>query len=125
MNPQAMEPFGSALLVYFEGCSDAEIVVHRDDGREAPLPASYFFREEADFTDIEKKAVAFCKGYVLDVGASTGLHSLALQNKGYRVTAIDISQHAVEIMKRRGVKDVQYADAFEFNGGPFDTLLMM
>jgi SAM-dependent methyltransferase len=125
VNPQAMEPFGIALLAYFEGCTNAELIVRRDDGKEAPLPVSLFFREPSDFTAIEKAAIELCKDHVLDVGAGTGLHSMALHRRGHPVTSIDISPQAVTIMRQRGLKDARCADIFEFLGGPFDTLLMM
>ena len=62
---------------------------------------------------------------MLDVGAGTGLHSLVLQQNGLWVTAIDISPEAVEIMAHRGVRDVHCANLFEYQGGPFGTVLMM
>jgi len=122
MNPQAMEPFGMALLAYFEGCANAELIVRRDNGKEAPLPVSLFFREQSDFTAIEKAAIELCKGRVLDVGAGTGLHSMVLHRRGLPVTAIDISPQAVTIMRQRGLKDAHCADIFKFQDGHFDTL---
>jgi 2-polyprenyl-3-methyl-5-hydroxy-6-metoxy-1,4-benzoquinol methylase len=89
------------------------------------MPVRHFFREPAAFTRVEKVALDHCRGYVLDVGAGTGLHSLALQARGLRVTAIDVSDHAVKIMTLKGVVDVQRADLFEYDGGPFDTVLML
>lgn len=76
------------------------------------------------FTTIEQAATGRCHGSVLDVGAGTGLHSLVLQERGFAVTAIDIMPQAVEIMRRRGVSDARLGD-FGFEGGPFDTLLML
>jgi len=32
MDPKAMEPQGLALLAYFQGDLNAELVIHRDDG---------------------------------------------------------------------------------------------
>lgn len=125
MNPQAMEPFGRALLDYHDGESNAELIVRRDDGIEAPLPASHFFREESSFSEIEKKALALSRGHVLDVGAGAGSHSLILQARGYEVTSLDICPDAVTVMKRRGLKDVRCADVFSFHGGRFDTLLLL
>ena len=43
MDPRAMEPFGKALAAYFEGESEAELILRRDDGEEAAIPASHFF----------------------------------------------------------------------------------
>ena len=125
MNADAPEPFGLALLDYFQGNASAELVIHRDDGVDATLPASHFFRGPDGFSSIDNAALALCQGRVLDVGAGSGPHSLALQTKGFSVTAIDVSRHAVEIMSQRGVKDVHCANVFDFAGGPFDTLLMM
>ena len=125
MNAEAMEPYGQALLDFFNGESLATIVAHRDDGLADDLPASVFFREPSGFSSIEQAALALCKGYVLDIGAGTGCHSLALQERGTRVLAIDVSPQAIEILSKRGVEQRQHADVFEFHEGPFDTLLMM
>jgi SAM-dependent methyltransferase len=89
------------------------------------IPVRRFFRDASEFTPIENAALDLCRGHVLDVGAGSGLHSLVLQEKGLPVTSIDISPHAVEIMKRRGVKDVHRADIFEFQGGPYGTVLLL
>jgi SAM-dependent methyltransferase len=125
MDAKAMGPYGAALRSYFAGNTGAALILHLDDGREVQLPASHFFRGPSAFTPIEEAAMAFCSDPVLDVGAGTGLHSLVLQQKGLRVTAIDISPEAVEIMANRGVQDVHCADLFEYQGGPFGTVLMM
>ena len=61
----------------------------------------------------------------MDVGAGTGLHSRVLQQKGLPITAIDINPHAVSIMRQQDLMDVHCTDIFEFQGGRFDTLLMM
>jgi SAM-dependent methyltransferase len=116
MNPNAMTPFGLALLAYFRGETSAQIGIRRDDGFEDPLPMNQFFRSVDEFIPIEFAAIELCQGHVLDIGAGAGIHSLALQSQGMSVTAIDISPHAVELLTRRGV---------DFEEGPFDTLLML
>jgi len=125
MDPKAMEPYGAALSAYFEGDANAEVIVRRDDGEESKLPISYFFRQPSAFTPIENAAIDYCTGHVLDVGAGTGVHTLALQEKGFQVTAIDVNSAAVQIMTRRGVKDVHRADLFKCQYEPVDTILMM
>jgi SAM-dependent methyltransferase len=125
MNQKSMEPYGAALLAYFRGDTGAKLLVRRDDGQEVPLPVSHFFREPSQFTPIERAAIERCADHVLDAGAGTGLHSLVLQQKGLRVTAIDIIPAAVEIMIRRGVKDARCADLFDYEDAAFDTVLMM
>lgn len=125
MNPDAMTPYGLALLAYLEGQADAEILIRRDDGVEAPLPARHHFRPPAEFSSLERAALDRCAGHVLDIGAGTGLHSLVLQERGLTVTAIDVCAQAVDIMRRRGVRDALHADVFAYRGGPFDTLLVL
>ena len=127
MSQNAMEPYGKGLLAYWEGDKTAEIFFLLDDshGDSRPIPISNFFRDETEFTPIEQTALDLCKGFILDVGAGTGLFSLPLQAKGLAVTAIDIDPNAVKIMKARGVKDVDQVDVFEFWGGPYDTILLM
>jgi SAM-dependent methyltransferase len=125
MDPQAMTPYGLALLAYFEGETAAQLLIRRDDGIEATLAMSHFFRPPAEFSPIEVAALERCHGHVLDIGAGSGLHSLDLLSRGRTVTAIDISPEAVEIMSRRGVGDVHCTDVVDFQGGPFDTLLML
>ncbi|NIM95088.1 MAG: methyltransferase domain-containing protein [Anaerolineales bacterium] len=125
MNTEAMEPYGQALLDFFNGDVLAKVAVHRDDGFTDDLVPSGFFRKPSGFSPLEQTAMMLCRGYTLDIGAGTGCHSLALQDRGIRVLAIDISPHAIEIMSKRGVKESQKIDVFEFHEGHFDTLLMM
>ncbi len=125
MGPDAMEPFGNALLAHLDQETSAVMIVRRDDGLEAFLPAAHFFRNESEFSVIEKRALALCSGRVLDIGAGTGIHTLALQDKGHSVTAIDVCPQAVQVMSRRGVMDARNADVFGFREGAFDTLLLL
>ncbi|MFW6243194.1 MAG: class I SAM-dependent methyltransferase [bacterium] len=122
---ESMSPYGKALTDYYQGDDSAEIIYHRDDGHSIKSPVQIFFREESDMSIIEKKALQLCFGDVLDIGAGTGLHSLILQNEGLNVKAIDISPKAVEIMKNRGVKNVECRNIFKYEGEKFDTLLML
>lgn len=124
-NRDSMAPHGLALKAFFEGETTAQLLLRRDDGLESPIPVSFFFREPADFSALELAALERCRGRILDVGAGSGLHSLVLQARGHEVTALDVSAEAVEIMRRRGVRDVRRGDVFDFRGGPFDTLLLL
>ncbi len=125
MDPQAMTPHGLAMLAYHEGETSAQLVIRRDDGFEASLPASHFFRSPAEFSPIEIAALECCRGDVLDIGAGAGIHSLPLVARGHAVTAIEINAEAVEVMVRRGVPDARCVDVFDFREATFDTLLML
>lgn len=125
MRPEDMDIHGAALWAYFEGETGAVEIVRTDACRESPVPVRHFFRTPPEFAALVNAALARCGGRVLDAGAGSGLHTLALQEMGLAVTAVDISPQAVEIMRRRGVRDVHCADIMSYHGGPFDTLLML
>ncbi len=121
----AMDPFARALTAYFAGDAQATVIMRREDGVEAPLPAAVFFRGESDFLPMERLALDRCRGRVLDVGAGVGCTALVLQARGLSVTALDVSPPVVDIMRARGVRDPVCADIFGWRGGPFDTLLLL
>jgi SAM-dependent methyltransferase len=125
MKSEAMKPYGLALVAYVGGRIDAEIIIRRDDGVEAPLPARHYFRAVSEFSQIEAAAIEHCRGRILDVGAGAGIHSLALQSRGLPVTSIDICRHAVDVMIERGVRNAVQADIFEFGENAYDTLLLL
>jgi hypothetical protein len=58
MDPKTMEPYSAALLAYFDGEKNAELIFRRDDGVEARMQVSHFFRESGTFTDIENTKIA-------------------------------------------------------------------
>jgi SAM-dependent methyltransferase len=120
-----MDPYGQALRDFQNGDASATITVRRHDGFVSPLPAAVFFRKEAEFSQLEQKALALCRDRILDIGAGTGCHSLALQERGAKVQAIDISPQAIEILTKRGVANARLMDVFNLSGERFDTLLMM
>lgn len=117
--------FGKALEDYQLGIREGKLIVQSDLTDTDIIPVEYFFRVWDEMPAIEKEALKLCKGSVLDVGAAAGCHSLELQKKGFAVTAIDISRGAVEVMKKRGVKEVRQADFFQFTEMKFDTLLLL
>lgn len=125
MKPEAMTLHGKSLLDYYNGDLKAEIILRRDDGFETVLPISVFFRSETEFFPEEIEAINLSKGKVLDIGAGSGVHSLVLQSRGLKVTAIDIDCNAVNIMIGKGIKNVRCADVMQFGSGPYDTLLML
>jgi SAM-dependent methyltransferase len=125
MIEDAMKPYGLSLLSYFEGEHDTALIIRRDDGFESKVPVKHFFRKEVEFGAIERVALEQCRGHVLDIGCGTGIHSLVLDSRGFTVTAIDITQEAVDIMNRRGFKGGLHGNIFEYQGGPFDTLIML
>lgn len=88
------------------------------------LEIAYFFRAYKAMPKLEQNALDKCTGKVLDVGCGAGSHALYLQQKGVDVTAIDISAHAVETAKKRGVKQVFQLDLMTVSE-KFDTILLL
>ena len=75
--------------------------------------------------ELEKHALQLVKGKVLDVGAGAGAHSLYLQDSGYDVTAMDISELSCEVMTERGIKNVICNDVWNCKVEQFDSILLM
>lgn len=117
--------YGTALLDYLAKPGDQTIAVLSDIAEDDAYPVSWFFRKPTDFPELEEKALRLCKGKVLDIGAGTGIHSLALQSRNFDVTAIDISEGAINAMKKLGVKNALKKDFYTINEVKYDTLLML
>lgn len=124
MEVDTWKPYTAAMEAYHRGKRDAVIVVY-DDFERDEVPVSYFFREPAEFPAYEWQALDLCVGRVLDVGAGSGCHALVLQERGLEVTAIDIDQSMVRILRDRGVRDARVATWMDIEAEPFDTVLMM
>ena len=69
----------------------------------------------------------FARGRVLDVGCAAGRVSLLLQERGCEVVAIDESPLAVDVARRRGVKDARRSPlpTWTRRSGLFDTVLIV
>jgi len=123
---RAFDPHEQALRDYFfHGRRDATVTLHSDLGEYDHLPVSIFFREPPEFFPFERIALDACRGTVLDVGASTGVHSLALQERGVEVVAIEILAAGAEIMQARGVRSIVLGDVRTEVLPRVDTVLMM
>ena len=93
---------------------------------EDEIPVKQLFRNFTEMPALEQEALRMSEGRILDVGAGSGCHSLALQEMGKTVKAIDISPLSVEVMLKRGVKDACLENFFnEQFSGSFDTILML
>lgn len=118
--------FGKAILDYQTNNAPQDLVTETSISEEDEMSVAYLFRPFAEMPKIEQRALQLAKGKVLDVGCGAGSHSLYLQNEcKLEVTAIDISEHAIEACKLRGVKDARVQDVMTFQNEKFDTLLLL
>jgi methylase of polypeptide subunit release factors len=119
------DPFGDAINDFYNKGKAPDIKVNSNYTQDEKISPSWFFRTENKMPGLEKTALHRCKGKVLDVGAAAGCHSLILQKKGYNVTAMEKSELAVEVMKKRGIQKTICTDIYTFSGSNFDTILML
>ena len=120
------DAFGQALMHYQNGKS-RQYTVERDDGHIDHLKTGTYFQVHEEWPTYEREAMKSIKGRVLDVGCGAGRHAIYLQNTGFDVLGIDASPLAIEICKRRGLKNAKVMPIEEINygSGSFDTVLMM
>ena len=119
------DPMGAAIYDYYRNGNADVLRVFSSQFEEDEIPVEDLFREFEDMPELEKLALELADGDILDVGAGSGCHSLALQKMGKRSVAIDISPLSVEVMKDRGVDACQinlYDESFCMQ---FDTVLML
>jgi SAM-dependent methyltransferase len=120
------DAFGRLLLDHLDG-RDVHEIVERDDGliMTGGRPTTYFAPFRKWFT-MERRAMRLARGRVLDVGCGAGRVALHLQERGLEVVAVDVSPGAVEVSRRRGVRDARLlalADVDE-SLGRFDTVIL-
>ncbi len=119
------DPMGAAIYDYHKKGKAGVLRVFSSQFEEDEIPVADLFREYEDMPELEKAALDMAEGAVLDVGAGSGCHSLALRRLGKETVAIDISPLSVEVMRERGVDARQvnlYDESFDER---FDTVLML
>lgn len=117
--------YGKFLKDYLAKDRSNIILLHNNYAEAEEMPAEIFFRKEYELSDLELFALRICSGKVLDIGAGAGAISLALQRRGFDVTALEISEGAVDVLHRRGIKKIIHEDIFKFEDQKFDTLLLL
>jgi len=102
-------------------------IIERDDGTFMTGGGFDYIAPFAEWLDTERKATRYVRGRVLDAGAGAGRVSLHLQERGYDVVGIDVSQKVARIARKRGVRDIRLADVLELDPakiGLFDTVVL-
>lgn len=124
------DAWGAQLLAQYKSRNKDETfeIIEREDGYiAAGSPRGYYFWNYSKWSPTEKRAIAFVKGRVLDVGCGAGRHSLYLQKLGFDVTGIDNSPGAIKVCKLRGLKKARILPIErigEFSQSFFETIIM-
>ena len=101
-------------------------IIERDDGFVEAAKLVYFAPVRR-WPAVERRALRWVRGRVLDAGLGAGRAALELQRRGRSVVGIDVSPGAVEVARRRGVRDVRLLAFEEVDDsiGRFDTIVML
>jgi SAM-dependent methyltransferase len=120
-----MDVWGAIYVDHLEG----RVLPHsieRDDGLEHQVPSAlaYF---KAPRSDLERTYLDALRGPGLDVGAGAGSHARYLEARGLAVTAVDSSQGAVDVCRRRGCQDARLMDLrnLDLQPGHFSAIIVM
>ncbi|MEO4007055.1 class I SAM-dependent methyltransferase [Flavobacterium sp. CAU 1735] len=117
---------GKAILDYQTNNAPEDIITETSLTEADSMSVAYLFRGYEDMPGIEQKALQLAKGKILDVGCGAGSHSLYLQEKGLDITAIDISENAVEACRLRGLQNVSVQDVMTLSDTiQYDTILLL
>lgn len=130
MNSEYMKDlFGKAILDFQTNTSPEAIITETNISEADEMDVAYLFRNYKEMPNTEKKALQLCKGKILDVGCGAGSHSLYLQEEGFDVTSIDISENAIKACSLRGLKNLKVQNLLdldsESNHDKFDTILLL
>ncbi|MEK8179485.1 class I SAM-dependent methyltransferase [Flavobacterium buctense] len=117
--------FGQAILDFQTNNSPEDLVTETNISEADEMSVEYLFRSYNDMPKLEKKALQLAKGKILDVGCGAGSHSLHLQEKGFEVTAIDISPNAIKACQLRGVKNARVQNVLDIKNEKFDTIILL
>ena len=121
------DAYGQLLVAALEG-DDVVEIVERNDGfiSASVLGPKMYLAPFRRWPSHHRRAMRHAKGRVLDVGAGAGRVSLYLQERGHEVVAIDNSPGAIEVCRRRGVRDVRVLafDGVDESIGTFNTIVL-
>lgn len=119
------DPMGQAIYDYYNGNKVGKLRVLSSQFDEDEIPVKELFRDFDSMPYIEQVALRMSEGSILNVGAGSGCHSLALKKMGKQSKAIDISPISVAIMKDQGIDAEQINLYDESFTEQFDTMLFL
>jgi SAM-dependent methyltransferase len=103
-------------------------VIERDDGLINGAPADHYLDEPDAWQPHDHRALRLARGAVLDIGVGAGRTAIELQRRGTAVTGLDTSAGAIEVARKRGLRDTVLTTVDEYAARAqtrYDTFLML
>src|SRR3954447_8299495 len=102
-------------------------IIERDDGLINGAPADHYLAEPDAWQPHDHRALRLCRGHVLDIGCGAGRTAIELQRRGTAVTGLDTSPGAIEVSRKRGLRDtvLNTVDAYGHSSARYHTFLML
>jgi SAM-dependent methyltransferase len=127
--PAEKDAYGQMMLATLEGEENVLEIVERDDSfiSASVMGPKLYLAPFRRWPAHHRQAMRLARGRVLDVGAGAGRVSLHLQERGHEVVALDNSPGAIEVCRRRGVRDARLLDFSDVDEslGTFDTIVLL
>lgn len=120
-----LDLFGRAILDYQTNNEPQDLITETNISEADEMNVAYLFRSFKEMPKIEQKALQLSKGKILDVGCGAGSHSFHLQEKGFDVNSIDISENAIKACELRGLKNARVQNLLDIQNETFDTILLL
>ena len=126
LTPPEIDAMGNAIADYARTGKAAKLIMTSTMLDDDEMPVEVLFRTFDEMPAIEQEALRLAQGKILDVGAGSGCHALALQEMGKDVCAIDISLLSVDVMRERGVRNARAINLFDERlCDRFDTIILL
>jgi SAM-dependent methyltransferase len=103
-------------------------VIERDDGLINGAPVDHYLADPGEWQPYDHRALRLVRGAVLDIGAGAGRTAIELQRRGTAVTGLDTSAGAIEVARKRGLRDTVHTTVDEYAARArtrYDTFLLL
>lgn len=121
------DAYGQLIWDHYHGLPAQEMIEREDGWIGTSSGPAFYFAEYSAWSGLERDAMDFVRGRVIDIGCGAGRHALYLQEKGLDVLGIDLSPLAIDVSQARGLRNAEVLDISGISRelGRFDTFLMM
>lgn len=118
--------FGNLLDAIDKGRKLLREIVERDDGTFFNGGGWDYLAPYREWISVEKRALRYARGRVLDLGCGAGRVLVHLQQRGFDAVGIESSPRVARVARRRGARNVKVMNVEDVDAslGSFDTVVM-